>query len=114
MVQADLDVVQLDLNALQQDIASGAPATQIRQDLRDLKTALVDLAHAEARLAADTRADLGGAGHHHDAADLDDLDDLSAHLGRRHDGQLTIPGIGDRPPPCFSSPRLRETVKGLQ
>ena len=36
MVQADLDVVQLDLQQLVKDSSTGAPAATIRQDTRTL------------------------------------------------------------------------------
>jgi uncharacterized protein (TIGR03118 family) len=77
MVIADLDVVQLDLTALQNDIASGASRATIRQDIQTLDAALVDLVKAEVQFARDVRHDLG-LGHHHDGDH--DLDDFFTHF----------------------------------
>jgi uncharacterized protein (TIGR03118 family) len=57
MVQAAVDVFQIDLNTVRQDIAAGAPAATLRQDLRTLETAFLDLVQAEARFAHDARDD---------------------------------------------------------
>jgi uncharacterized protein (TIGR03118 family) len=56
-VQADLDVVQLDLQQLEQDTASGAPAATITQDLQTLDTDSDQLVRDERAFAHDTRAD---------------------------------------------------------
>jgi uncharacterized protein (TIGR03118 family) len=79
-VQAALDVVQIDLNTLAKDIASGAPAGTIHQDLQTLRADLVTLIRSELRFADDSSDDLG-----HGAAELGsgwadlfhDLGDLS-------------------------------------
>ena len=47
MVQAEIDVVQLDVMAVINDITSHAPRTQLRQDLQALDTAIGDLVRAE-------------------------------------------------------------------
>jgi uncharacterized protein (TIGR03118 family) len=72
MVTAFVDVVLLDLQTLQSDIASGASRDTIKQDLQTLKSDFVDLVHAEKAFARDVRQDLGIAGHKGDN-DLDDL-----------------------------------------
>src|SRR5262249_13724870 len=59
MVQAALDVFQLDLTTVMNDISSGASKATLQQDVRALQTAFVDLVHAEVQFAQDTRADLG-------------------------------------------------------
>jgi uncharacterized protein (TIGR03118 family) len=74
MVTAALDVVQLDLTALQNDLASGASRDTIRQDVQTLDAALVNLIRAEIQFARDARADLGTG--HHKGGDHDDLDDF--------------------------------------
>jgi uncharacterized protein (TIGR03118 family) len=84
MVTAALDVVQIDLNTLQTDIANGAPKATIRQDFKDLNAALVQLGQAEERFADDVRADDSGKGRNESAAhkhDQDLLDDLFTDLG---------------------------------
>jgi uncharacterized protein (TIGR03118 family) len=94
MIQADLDVVQLNLTAVLNDISTGASQATLRQDIRTLDAALEQLADDEAAFAADTRADLG---HHGKGAegisgaarthDMDALDDFFADLGN-HKGDL--------------------------
>ena len=66
VIQADLDVVQLDLTVVVKDLSSGAPATQVRQDVRALDAAIIQLNRDEIRFAADTFADAGGHRHDHD------------------------------------------------
>jgi uncharacterized protein (TIGR03118 family) len=90
MVQAALDVFQIDLTTVMNDISSGASKATLQQDLRTLQTAFVDLVHAEAQFTRDSRADLGshgqdGGGSSH-GLDRDALGDFFADLGR---------GIGD-------------------
>jgi uncharacterized protein (TIGR03118 family) len=58
MVQAALDVVQLDLKALLTDLSNNASRDVIKQDLANLRGALVQLVQAEQQFARDTRADL--------------------------------------------------------
>ena len=70
MITADLDVVQLDVQALQMDISSGASKTQVRQDVKTLDAALAQLARAEAHFNADALADLGAHHHGHDGNDV--------------------------------------------
>ena len=55
---AAVDVFQMDLATVVQDISSGAPKATLKQDLQTLKTAFVDLLHAEHRFTEDTRDDL--------------------------------------------------------
>ncbi len=70
LIQADLDVVQLDLKVVLNDLSSGAPRATLRQDVQALDAALVQLTHDERGFAADTFADAGGAHyHHHDDGD---------------------------------------------
>ncbi|HEV3004614.1 MAG TPA: TIGR03118 family protein, partial [Pirellulales bacterium] len=84
MIQADLDVVQLNLQTLQMDLKASAPPTTIRQDVQNLDQSLKQLARDEARFTADAFADRG-IGHGHDAAvggfDLTALDNVFAGLG---------------------------------
>jgi hypothetical protein len=84
MVQAALDVVQLDLNTLLMDTSSGASKATLNQDLHNLQAALVQFVQTEQQFVEDARADLSP--HGHEAAerlDLDALDDVFADLGRR-------------------------------
>jgi uncharacterized protein (TIGR03118 family) len=71
LIQADLDVVQLNLKTVLGDISSGASKTQLRQDIQALDASLAQLAHDEFRFALDTRLD--GAHHHKGDGDTDDL-----------------------------------------
>ena len=57
-VQADLDVVQLDLQQLVRDSSSGAPASVIRQDIASLDAHSDKLARDERAFARDTLADM--------------------------------------------------------
>jgi uncharacterized protein (TIGR03118 family) len=87
MIQADLDVVQLNLQTLQTDRAAGAPKATIRQDVHALDQSLKQLARDEARFTDDTLADLGiGHDHAHHASqresDLTALDNVFAGLGK--------------------------------
>jgi uncharacterized protein (TIGR03118 family) len=82
MVTAALDVFQMDLAQVQKDLASGVSRATLRQDLKALQTAFVDLMHAEVRFAFDARQDAGVPTHGHDT---DALDDLFAHLGHDRD-----------------------------
>jgi uncharacterized protein (TIGR03118 family) len=56
-VQANLDVVQLDLHRLSQDQSGGATRATIEQDTRTLNTDFRELARAEQALTADTVTD---------------------------------------------------------
>lgn len=47
MVQAEIDVVQLDVTAVINDITMNAPQTQLLQDIQALNTAEIDLVRAE-------------------------------------------------------------------
>ena len=76
MIIADLDVVQLDAAVVAKDLASGAPKTQLHQDIKALDMALAQLAHDEAHFATDTLADLGLGRHHDHDPDGDGGDDL--------------------------------------
>jgi uncharacterized protein (TIGR03118 family) len=82
MVQAVLDVVQINLNTVQQDIANHVPPTVLEQAIRDLDTSLIDLARAEARFASDTVSDSGGDHEGDDRGIRDLLDDLFHELGK--------------------------------
>ena len=68
MIQADLDVVGLDVQQLQKDLAGGASRTTIRQDVQTLDAALVQLTRDEVRFTADAFTDTG-AHPDHDGAD---------------------------------------------
>ncbi|HEV3084358.1 MAG TPA: TIGR03118 family protein, partial [Gemmataceae bacterium] len=57
MIQADLDVTQLDLQAVLNDISSGASAAMLQQDIQALNAALAQLGQDETRFAADTQDD---------------------------------------------------------
>src|SRR5262249_18332620 len=88
MVQAALDVVQLDANAVLGDISGGAPKATLQQDLRNLRAALAQFVQAEQQFAKVARADLFPHGHGEAASlapglDLGALDALFAALGRR-------------------------------
>ena len=87
MIQADLDVVQLNQQTLQSDLQAGAPKTTIRQDVHALDQSLIQLARDEARFTDDTFADLGiGHDHAHHVAkrgfDATTLDNVFAGLGK--------------------------------
>jgi uncharacterized protein (TIGR03118 family) len=89
MVQAALDVVQLDLTAFQHDLASGASKTTLRQDLQDLQAAIVQFEQAERQFVHDTRADSSSHGHNASSLvhplkglDLGGLDDLLGDFGK--------------------------------
>jgi len=64
MVQADLDVVQLDLQAVLADISSGAPASQLQMDLQTLTTDLNNFVNAEVHFIFDTIHDLHNGSQH--------------------------------------------------
>jgi uncharacterized protein (TIGR03118 family) len=88
MVQAALDVVQIDLNTFLTDTANGADAATLRQDLQNLRAAEVQLLQAQQQFAHDARDDLSPHGHKSPAStksatglDLDALDDLFATFG---------------------------------
>jgi hypothetical protein len=94
MIQADLDVVQLDLTAVLNDIKNGASRQQLRQDIQTLDAALVLLVRDEARFADDTFDDMhphrrdddgGGSGRDEGGNALEavfsDLRDLLGDLG---------------------------------
>jgi uncharacterized protein (TIGR03118 family) len=82
-VTAALDVVQIDVGIVQKDIANGVTGAQLRQDIQNLNSALVDLTRAEITFAIDARRDVGSAGHN--GPDRDALDDLFAALTRGRD-----------------------------
>jgi len=85
MVQAALDVFQMDLKVVLNDISSGVTGTALQQAIRDLDAAFVDLAQAEIRFAIDSRNDLSPHKHHGVDSDNDAarvaLDDVFADLG---------------------------------
>jgi uncharacterized protein (TIGR03118 family) len=62
VVVADSDVVQIDLTTLNHDIASGASASTIAQDMQTLNTDIATLQGAERVFAKDSRHELGAAG----------------------------------------------------
>jgi uncharacterized protein (TIGR03118 family) len=82
LVQAAVDVFQLALTTVQQDIASGASASQLTQDLQALNAALIQLVQIEVQFAADARRDARGTGDHSSAQgmDMDTLEDLVDNL----------------------------------
>ena len=59
-LQAAVDVFQLSLQALQSDLASGAPRSTIVADIQTLDTALTDLVRADVRFVQDVRHDAHG------------------------------------------------------
>jgi uncharacterized protein (TIGR03118 family) len=85
MVQAELDVVQLDVTAVINDIKNGAPRATIRQDLQTLDTAVDDLVRSEIRFFHDTHTIFqgssaqGGATLQSIEALFDQLDQLLDH-----------------------------------
>jgi hypothetical protein len=95
MVQAALDVFQINLATVQMDIAGGVTGAALRLAIRNLDQSFVQLIQAEVQFAADTRADLSHHGHDsgemsalargHDTAALDDffadLGKLSGDIG---------------------------------
>jgi uncharacterized protein (TIGR03118 family) len=62
VVVADSDVVQIDQTTLNQDIASGASASTIAQDMQTLNADIATLQGAERVFAKDGRHDMGAAG----------------------------------------------------
>ncbi len=60
MVQADLDVVQLDLTTVFNDISSAAPPSQVQADLQALDNAVIDFVKADIAFTIDTLKDLHG------------------------------------------------------
>ncbi|HVS35787.1 MAG TPA: TIGR03118 family protein [Gemmataceae bacterium] len=68
-IQADLDVVQLNLKTVLNDLSSGASATQLQQDVQALDQSLIQLGQDEARFDADILTDLGIGRHDHDGDD---------------------------------------------
>jgi uncharacterized protein (TIGR03118 family) len=85
MVIAALDVVQIDLNTLISDIASGAPKATILQDLKTLRADEVQFLHIQHEFLEDVRDDASGqekAAAAKAGLDLDGLDNLFADLGR--------------------------------
>lgn len=76
-VQAALDIVQLDLAALNQDLAGGAPTATIRQDIRTLNADLVTLVRTEIQFALDQLHDTHPAAHR---SHVDALDEVFAAL----------------------------------
>jgi uncharacterized protein (TIGR03118 family) len=73
MVTADLDVVELDLAKLEADIAAGAPAATIRQDLQTLRADTAQYLRALESFLDDAR--------HDQVASTAALDSLFAELG---------------------------------
>jgi uncharacterized protein (TIGR03118 family) len=61
-VQAALDIFEIELSHVRFDLSSGASQEVLRHAVRDLESALVDLARAEIRFALDERADLRASG----------------------------------------------------
>jgi uncharacterized protein (TIGR03118 family) len=58
-VQANLDIFQLNVTALQNDLAKGAPDATIIQDIRTVEQSLVTLIQSEIQFEKDTFHDLG-------------------------------------------------------
>jgi uncharacterized protein (TIGR03118 family) len=84
MVQAALDLVQLDLTTFLTDSANGASQTTLRQDLHNLQAAQVQLIKSEILFAADQIQDSdpkAAAPHFARGPDLDALDEVFADLG---------------------------------
>jgi uncharacterized protein (TIGR03118 family) len=71
-VTAAVDVFQIDLGIVQNDLATGAPASQLQQDLQNLNQSFIDLIQAERAFAHDARQDAGlSPGHRHHLGDSD-------------------------------------------
>jgi uncharacterized protein (TIGR03118 family) len=83
-VTAAVDVFQLDVQQLNQDLASGASRTTIRQDIQTLNADFVQLVRAELAFAADTIADMNPTGHHGESGLEGTLDALFADFGGHH------------------------------
>jgi len=83
MVQADLDVVQLDLTAVLTDISTGAPASQLQIDLQTLNTDISNLVNAEIKFTIDESTD-----HFHSGKSAADLS--GAARGQFHHALDTI------------------------
>jgi uncharacterized protein (TIGR03118 family) len=74
VVQANLDVFQLDLNVVMNDISTGVSGATFKQDVHNLNTALIALVRSEILFAHDTAADAGSSlAHKAEIAALDDL-----------------------------------------
>ena len=85
-VQAAVDVLQIDMQQLIKDIASGAPQATIQQDTQTVTADFNNLVRAETGFAGDTRADTHAATGHHEATSSASgaqqaLDALFADLG---------------------------------
>jgi uncharacterized protein (TIGR03118 family) len=67
MVTGFQDVLQMDVQTLQADLAAGASSDQIRQDLQTVQSALHDFLNAELSFLQDLQTDAGGSsmGHGH-------------------------------------------------
>ena len=84
VLQAAVDVFQIDVNTVIQDLQNGVPQAQLRQDLQALQQAFIDLIQAEAQFFHDQHQDAGNHGGDapltHSAGKLDfDLFDTLAH-----------------------------------
>jgi uncharacterized protein (TIGR03118 family) len=74
VVQANLDVFQIDLNIVLTDISTGVRGATLKQDVQNLKTAFIALVQSEIAFAHDSAADAGSTpGHKAEIAALDDL-----------------------------------------
>jgi hypothetical protein len=74
VIQADLDVVQLNMQTLQMDLQAGAPKATIRMDFQALNQSVIQLRRDQIRFTDDTFNDLGirhGREHDQDMAGLD-------------------------------------------
>jgi uncharacterized protein (TIGR03118 family) len=87
MVQAEIDVVQLDVITVINDITSHAPRATLRQDIQALRTAIRDLKRAEINFFIDNHtffqgsADQGGATLQTLDTFFDQLEELRDHGG---------------------------------
>jgi hypothetical protein len=90
MVQAEIDVVQLDVITVINDITSHAPRATLRQDIQALRTAIGDLVRAEINFFIDNHkffqgsTDQGGATLQTLDTFFDQLEELRDH-GHGHD-----------------------------
>jgi hypothetical protein len=91
MVQAELDVVRLDVTAVIKDITGGASQATTRQDIQTLNTAIGDLVRAEIGFIIDTHTVYqgstaqGGATLQSLDTLLDQLEQLLDHDHGHHD-----------------------------
>jgi uncharacterized protein (TIGR03118 family) len=93
-VQADLDVVALDLQAVISDVANHVPASTLRQDFKTLDTAIDDLVHAEITYFRDNHTFYQGSTAQ-GGATVQSIEALFAQLAHARGGDHDHDGDGD-------------------